>query len=149
MLLSRTEQIAYCVRPLDASTWDAFAEVVERNNGVFGGCWCMGFHPERFQMYRAGYAENRVTKEAKVREGQRTQPPSWTTTGSLRDGASTAAPKNFRPSSTGANTKRTRHRCRTDGSPASTSTKSIAGRASRGLPSSARSSRSPQRVEVS
>jgi GNAT superfamily N-acetyltransferase len=70
MLLWMTEQIAYCVRPLDASTWDAFAEVVERNNGVFGGCWCMGFHPERFQMHRAGYAGNRATKEAKVREGR-------------------------------------------------------------------------------
>src|SRR5215475_3497649 len=70
MLLSMTEEIAYCVRPLDASTWDAFAEVVERNNGVFGGCWCMGFHPERFQMYRAGYAGNRAAKEAKVREGR-------------------------------------------------------------------------------
>lgn len=38
--------MAYTVRPLDASTWDAFAELLERNNGVFGGCWCIGFHPE-------------------------------------------------------------------------------------------------------
>jgi hypothetical protein len=36
----------YTVRALDESTWDAFAALVERNNGVFGGCWCMGFHPE-------------------------------------------------------------------------------------------------------
>ena len=36
----------YTVRPLDASTWEAFAELVERNNGVFGGCWCIGFHAE-------------------------------------------------------------------------------------------------------
>jgi GNAT superfamily N-acetyltransferase len=34
------------VRPLDESTWPAFAALVERNNGIFGGCWCMGFHPE-------------------------------------------------------------------------------------------------------
>ena len=34
------------VRPLDDSTWSAFAALVERNNGIFGGCWCMGFHPE-------------------------------------------------------------------------------------------------------
>ena len=32
--------------PLDASTWDAFAELVERNNGVYGGCWCIAFHTE-------------------------------------------------------------------------------------------------------
>jgi hypothetical protein len=39
-------QPAYTVKALDESTWDAFAALVERNNGVFGGCWCMGFHPE-------------------------------------------------------------------------------------------------------
>jgi GNAT superfamily N-acetyltransferase len=37
---------SYDVRPLDESTWPAFAALVERNNGIFGGCWCMGFHPE-------------------------------------------------------------------------------------------------------
>jgi GNAT superfamily N-acetyltransferase len=36
----------YTVKALDESTWDAFAALVARNNGVFGGCWCMGFHPE-------------------------------------------------------------------------------------------------------
>jgi GNAT superfamily N-acetyltransferase len=36
----------YAVKRLDETTWDAFAALVERNNGVFGGCWCMGFHPE-------------------------------------------------------------------------------------------------------
>jgi len=37
----------YTVRALDDSTWLAFAELVERNNGIFGGCWCMGMHPKR------------------------------------------------------------------------------------------------------
>ena len=37
---------AYTVKGLDESTWDAFAALVDRNNGIFGGCWCMGFHPE-------------------------------------------------------------------------------------------------------
>jgi GNAT superfamily N-acetyltransferase len=36
----------FTVRALDESTWDSFAELVENNNGIFGGCWCMGFHPE-------------------------------------------------------------------------------------------------------
>lgn len=35
----------YTIKPLDPSTWDAFATLVEANGGVFGGCWCMGFHP--------------------------------------------------------------------------------------------------------
>ena len=36
----------YQVRPLDESTWPGFAALVERNNGIFGGCWCIGMHPE-------------------------------------------------------------------------------------------------------
>jgi len=36
----------YTVRALDDSTWPAFAALVERNNGIFGGCWCMGMHPK-------------------------------------------------------------------------------------------------------
>ena len=34
----------YVVKPLDPETWDAFARLVERHNGVFGGCWCTWFH---------------------------------------------------------------------------------------------------------
>lgn len=49
--------------PLDSSTWDAFAELVERNNGVFGGCWCIGFHPERNQTG----IDPRTAKEDRVR----------------------------------------------------------------------------------
>jgi GNAT superfamily N-acetyltransferase len=36
----------YSVKPLNRSTWDAYAALIEANNGIFGGCWCMGFHPE-------------------------------------------------------------------------------------------------------
>jgi len=36
----------YTVRALQESTWPAFAALVDCNNGIFGGCWCMGFHPE-------------------------------------------------------------------------------------------------------
>src|SRR3954454_22873890 len=34
------------VRLLDVDTWPAFERLVEANNGVWGGCWCMGFHAE-------------------------------------------------------------------------------------------------------
>jgi GNAT superfamily N-acetyltransferase len=37
---------SYGIRPLEETTWPAFAALVERNNGIFGGCWCMAFHPE-------------------------------------------------------------------------------------------------------
>jgi GNAT superfamily N-acetyltransferase len=55
--------MSYTSRPLDASTWDAFAELVERNNGVFGGCWCIGFHPECGQRG----ISHRAVKEDRVR----------------------------------------------------------------------------------
>jgi ribosomal protein S18 acetylase RimI-like enzyme len=56
----------YRIRPLDASTWDAFAELVERNNGIFGGCWCLGYHPEFGQQ---GISP-RAVKEERVRTGR-------------------------------------------------------------------------------
>jgi hypothetical protein len=33
----------YAVKPLCADTWDAFAGLAERHNGVWGGCWCNWF----------------------------------------------------------------------------------------------------------
>jgi hypothetical protein len=56
-------------RPLDASTWPDFAQLVERNNGVWGGCWCMGFHPEGVGRTKT-VAQNRAEKEARVRAGR-------------------------------------------------------------------------------
>jgi GNAT superfamily N-acetyltransferase len=40
------------VETLGPLTWDAFADLAERHNGVWGGCWCAFFHcypdpPER------------------------------------------------------------------------------------------------------
>ncbi len=58
----------YTVKALDESTWDAFAALVERNNGVFGGCWCMGFHPEGVGKDTTR-AQNRERKLERVRAG--------------------------------------------------------------------------------
>lgn len=54
--------MSYTIRPLDASTWAAFAELVERNNGIYGGCWCLAYHPEGNQkgINRRGVKEDRV-----------------------------------------------------------------------------------------
>src|SRR5262249_11177989 len=41
-----TDALGYTTKPLTKATWDDFASLVEANNGVWGGCWCMGFHPE-------------------------------------------------------------------------------------------------------
>jgi GNAT superfamily N-acetyltransferase len=59
----------YTIKPLDESTWPAFAELVGANNGVFGGCWCMGFHPEGCPK-DSTYELNRERKKARVRAGE-------------------------------------------------------------------------------
>jgi len=59
----------YVVKPLDVSTWDAFARLVERHNGVFGGCWCTWFHT--FHGDKTFTAEgNHALKKRLVEEGR-------------------------------------------------------------------------------
>ncbi len=59
----------YVVRPLDGSTWPAFADLVERTGGMVAGCWCMAFHPEGAG--KGGEAEvNRDRKACRVRSGE-------------------------------------------------------------------------------
>jgi GNAT superfamily N-acetyltransferase len=59
----------YAIRPLDATTWDAFARLAEKHNGVWGGCWCIWFHPHQPKNER-GPAGNRIYKERLVRQGK-------------------------------------------------------------------------------
>jgi GNAT superfamily N-acetyltransferase len=58
----------YTIKALDPSTWPAFAALVERNNGVFGGCWCMGFHAEGVGKDTTA-AQNCERKHERVRAG--------------------------------------------------------------------------------
>lgn len=58
----------YTTRLLTPGTWADFAALVEANNGVWGGCWCMGFHPEGFGD-TPSVSGNRAAKEALVRAG--------------------------------------------------------------------------------
>ena len=99
---------AYTVKALDESTWPAFAALVEHNNGVFGGCWCMGFHPER---------------ERPTRRSCSTEQTAW-------GGASSALPTRCRGSKAARRTRRAGRRRRTGGSPAATSARAIDARAS-------------------
>ncbi len=57
---------AYTVKALDESTWLAFAALVEFNNGIFGGCWCMGFHADGVGKGTTA-AVNRERKLSRVR----------------------------------------------------------------------------------
>jgi hypothetical protein len=57
----------YTVKPLGPNTWDAFARLMERHNGVFGGCWCTWFHT--FHAEKTFTAEgNRALKGRLVNE---------------------------------------------------------------------------------
>lgn len=57
----------YLIKPLTVDTWDAYAGLMERHNGVFGGCWCTWFHT--FQSEKTFTAEgNRALKEKLVAE---------------------------------------------------------------------------------
>jgi GNAT superfamily N-acetyltransferase len=55
----------FTVKPLDPSTWADFAALAERHNGVWGGCWCMEFHPEGAQRGPG----RREAKQARVSAG--------------------------------------------------------------------------------
>lgn len=60
-------EVNYTTRPLTPDTWDDFAALVEANNGVWGGCWCMGFHPEGLS--ETSREANRDAKREHVRRG--------------------------------------------------------------------------------
>ncbi len=55
-------------RPLSPATWDAYAALITAHNGVWGGCWCMGFHARPDSGY-ASAAESRAAKHARVLDG--------------------------------------------------------------------------------
>ncbi|GAA2175982.1 GNAT family N-acetyltransferase [Agrococcus versicolor] len=50
-------------------TWDAFAGLVERHGGIFGGCWCTYFHPACADR-GPGYDGSRDYKRRLVEEGR-------------------------------------------------------------------------------
>lgn len=57
----------FTVKPLDTTTWPDFARLVEAHDGVWGGCWCMGFHAKG-QGWGKSADLNRSDKECLVRE---------------------------------------------------------------------------------
>lgn len=70
--MTNTRETSHDVRALDESTWPAFAELVEANGGIFGGCWCIGMHPEAREEpagEHRGPLSHRDLKHARVRAG--------------------------------------------------------------------------------
>jgi len=56
-------------KPLSPETWPSFARLVEKHNGIFGGCWCISFHLTGNETKR-GAAAYRAMKQRLVREGR-------------------------------------------------------------------------------
>ncbi|MBU6495729.1 MAG: GNAT family N-acetyltransferase [Acidobacteria bacterium] len=61
-----TRGMQFDIRTLDESTWDVFAELVERNNGIYGGCWCAPNHIE----YQRGVSDPKTLKRQLVEKGK-------------------------------------------------------------------------------
>ena len=56
-------------RPQPPQTWPAFDAMVQRHNGIFGGCWCIWFHPDGPERGQGAEA-NRALKKAYVEQGK-------------------------------------------------------------------------------
>ena len=57
--------MSFSIKPLTTQTWPAYAALIERHGGVWGGCWCMEFHPDGKE--RGPHRQDR--KACRVREG--------------------------------------------------------------------------------
>ncbi|WP_433365398.1 GNAT family N-acetyltransferase [Actinoplanes sp. CA-142083] len=57
------------VEALTTGTWDAYARLIERHNGVFGGCWCTYFQTMHAEKTFSA-EDNRALKQRLVEEGR-------------------------------------------------------------------------------
>jgi hypothetical protein len=64
----QSQILSYTTIPFNAETWADFAGLVEAHNGVWGGCWSMGFHPEGVGRGQAAEG-NRDAKRAHTMAG--------------------------------------------------------------------------------
>ena len=70
--MAKTKPVApgeLTVRPLGPDAWAAFADLAERHNGVWGGCWCTWFHTMNADKERT-FEANRGLKERLINEGR-------------------------------------------------------------------------------
>lgn len=56
------------IKALNSDTWPDFARLVEANNGVWGGCWCMAFHADGAGCSPGAPPDNKRQKHALVQD---------------------------------------------------------------------------------
>ncbi len=61
--------MAFSSKPLTPETWPAFAQLVEKHHGIFGGCWCIAFHLEPGEG-KLGAEAYRTMKQQRVQSGR-------------------------------------------------------------------------------
>lgn len=61
-------ETSYEIKPLTPETWPAFDDLVIRHNGIFGGCYCITFHPDGSERGQ-GREANRALKRSFVERG--------------------------------------------------------------------------------
>jgi GNAT superfamily N-acetyltransferase len=59
---------SYVIKALSSETWPAFDDLVVRHGGIFGGCWCIWFHPDGPERGQGAEA-NRALKKQYVVDG--------------------------------------------------------------------------------
>lgn len=60
--------MAFTTQPLTPESFPQFAALVDAHNGVFGGCWCLGFHDRA--LFALPYEAKREAKRQMVVEGR-------------------------------------------------------------------------------
>ncbi|HVX47394.1 MAG TPA: hypothetical protein VHC49_26120 [Mycobacteriales bacterium] len=58
----------FTIKELTPETFDDFAALIERNGGMFAGCWCTKFHPDCAEKWQSAEG-NRAFKQRLVNEG--------------------------------------------------------------------------------
>ena len=125
----------YTIKALSPDTWDAFADLAERHNGVWNGCWCTWFITTYAEKDHTADG-NRALKKRRVEEGTNhaalvfdgDRAVAWCEYGT---------PEEPRTSTTERSTRRGSLAFPTTASPASSSTRATAARASPASPSAA------------
>ncbi len=71
----RQPKAQFQIKELGKETWPDFERVVEKHNGVWGGCWCTAFHLKRSEE-KEWAGKHRALKEKLVRKLD-VAPPDW------------------------------------------------------------------------
>jgi hypothetical protein len=64
---SRQPMARFLIRELGRGTWPDFVRIMEKHNGVWGGCWCVTFHLKPGGSKRTAGETRRAYKERLVR----------------------------------------------------------------------------------